>query len=156
MSVLSQVSFFLLRTIATLGPIGHLPKAPGTWGSCAALCAAPWLFLPLHLEARLLVLTVLFLVGGIAAGCFERESKCQDPGQVVIDEVLGQWTTLCFVAQAQWWALLLALVLFRILDICKPWPIRASESWLPGGFSVMIDDFLAGLIAAGLLALGGG
>ncbi|MBU4192212.1 MAG: phosphatidylglycerophosphatase A, partial [Proteobacteria bacterium] len=58
--------------LATLGPIGHFPKAPGTWGSLAAVIAAPWLFLPLPLWGRVAVLVVVFAVGTWACGVAER------------------------------------------------------------------------------------
>ena len=76
--------------IATLGPIGRMPKAPGTWGSLAATCAAPWLFSPLPLAARLAVLALVLLGGAWAAGRAEfvypsPESKVSAPRRSVGD-----------------------------------------------------------------------
>jgi phosphatidylglycerophosphatase A len=105
------------------------------------------------LPIRIALLTVLFFVGAQAAMTCEGHYACKDPGQVVIDELLGQWTSLLFLSSASSWLLGAAFFLFRIFDIIKPWPIRSSEQWLPGGYGVMIDDLLAGLLAAGILFL---
>lgn len=141
----------LLTSLATLGFVGHLPRAPGTWGSLVAVLLAPWAFIPLSLGARILVLAVLFLAGAWACSAAEKTLGRKDPGQAVIDEVLGQWVTFLFLASASFLSLALGFVLFRIFDIMKPFPIRRSETWMPGGYSVMLDDLLAGVYA--LLAL---
>jgi len=138
--------------VSTLGPIGHLPKAPGTWGSLAAVIAAPWIFLPFSPQIRLYILGAIFLVGGLAAHRAEKILGKKDPGIVVIDEVLGQWAcffpfTFQFTGPSVW-HLLIGFALFRAFDILKPWPIRRSETWLPGGFGVMLDDLIAGAYAA--------
>lgn len=141
----------LSRNIATLGPIGHAPKAPGTWGSLAALISAPWLFLPWEWPVRLVLLALVFIAGAWSASACEEQYACKDPGQVVIDELLGQWAALLFVSPDSLWLLIPAFLLFRLLDIVKPWPVRASETWLPGGGGIMIDDLLAGLLAGTIL-----
>ncbi|MDY6850778.1 MAG: phosphatidylglycerophosphatase A [Thermodesulfobacteriota bacterium] len=139
-------------TVSTLGPIGRLPKAPGTWGSLAAMITAPWLFLMFSFQARLLILGALFVLGGLTAHRAEKILDQKDPGCVVIDEVLGQW--VCFfpfsfnLGSANIWHLLIGFALFRAFDILKPWPIRRSENWLAGGFGVMLDDVIAGVYAA--------
>ena len=81
----------------------------------------------------------------------EGHYACKDPGQVVIDELLGQWTSLLFLSSASPWLMCAAFLLFRVLDVIKPWPISASEEFLPSGFGIMIDDLLAGLLAGGIL-----
>ncbi|MFO7803079.1 MAG: phosphatidylglycerophosphatase A [Desulfovermiculus sp.] len=145
---------YIACQIATLGPVGHLPKAPGTWGSLVAVLCAPWLFLPWGLPLRLCILLALFLIGAWSAGHYEGKTGRKDPGQVVIDEALGQWTSLLLVSLCTWWILALAFVLFRLLDVIKPWPIKASEKWLPGGYGVMVDDFLAGIMVGVLVLFG--
>jgi phosphatidylglycerophosphatase A len=137
--------------VATVGPLGNLPKAPGTWCSLAAALFAPLLFFPLPLVLRLVVLAVLFYLGGRAAGRAEEILGEKDPGRVVVDELLGQWLTLLPFYQLGLTDLMVGFALFRVFDIFKPPPIRASENWLPGGYGVMIDDCLAGVYAmAGL------
>jgi phosphatidylglycerophosphatase A len=131
--------------------IGHLKPGPGTWGSVAA--AAIWYF---GLEAAhltgwtVLVLTLagaaaVTWVGIPAATVVERESGGTDPGFVVIDEVAGQWIALA-VARVDVEHALLALLLFRVFDITKPWPARQLER-LRGGWGIMLDDVAAGVYA---------
>jgi phosphatidylglycerophosphatase A len=88
-------------------------------------------------------------IGIPAATRVALESGREDPGHVVIDEVAGQWLTLA-VCRPDWPHALLALGLFRLFDITKPWPIRKLEA-LPGGWGIMLDDLAAGLF--GLIVL---
>lgn len=138
----------IASAIATLGPFGHLPKIPGTWGSLAAVVAAPWLFLPLSLPMRAMVLLIILIVGIWASSRSERVFQCKDPGCVVVDELLGQWLTLFPFAALSPWQLAIGFALFRIMDILKPWPIRLVDCRVPGGLGVMIDDCLAAIPAA--------
>ncbi|EGB13820.1 phosphatidylglycerophosphatase A [Pseudodesulfovibrio mercurii] len=142
----------LAVALATLGPVGHFPKAPGTWGSLAAVVAAPWLFLSLDLPWRLAVLLGVFIVGTWGCGRAEIVMNRKDPGSVVVDELFGQWITLLFFAMPIWY-LAIAFVLFRIFDILKPWPVKWAETAFPGGFGVMLDDGVAGLYALACLHL---
>ena len=144
--------------LATLGPLGRMPKAPGTWGSGAALVVAPWCFMPLPLYARMVALGLILVVGAWAAGRAEKLLGRKDPGCVVVDELLGQWVAFAPFHLAGWSQampldLLELFVLFRFFDILKPWPIRAVDRGVPGGIGVMLDDLLAGLFAAGTFAL---
>mgnify|MGYP006288987673 CR=1 FL=1 len=143
---------YLSVKFSTLGPLGHIPFAPGTWGSVFALLISPWLFMPFSLPVRLLLLITIFVLGAVGAGHAEMLFDQKDPGCVIIDELLGQWVVLLAFNALNFWQLLLGLVFFRIFDIFKPWPVRASETWLPKGWGVMLDDVFAGLYAA--LALG--
>lgn len=130
-----------------LGIAGLAPKAPGTWGTALACAVAPFLFFPLGYAGRAVLLLVLFLAGGLAATRAEHILQQKDPGQVVIDELVGVWLTMLPFQKASFWLVFSAFVFFRIFDIAKPWPVKASENWLPDGFGVMIDDVLAGLYA---------
>ncbi len=139
---------------ARLTPSGLSPKAPGTAGSFFAVLLAPFLFLPFSLPVRLAILGIIFAAGALAATRAEKLLGLQDPGCIVIDELVGQWLAmLClapFSASATWHDaafLLVPFVFFRIFDILKPWPVHASESWLPAGWGIMIDDVFAGLWA---------
>lgn len=133
--------------ISTLWLAGRMSKAPGTWGSFAALLLAPLLFLPLNLGWRVAVLTLVFPLGSLCASRAERMIGGKDPGCVVIDELWGQWIALLPLTNAHPGWMLLAFALFRLFDITKPWPVKASERWLPGGWGIMIDDGWAGLYA---------
>ena len=137
--------------VATFFGAGYLKPGPGTWGSVAAVllwCVAALL---LHLAPNALFLALLggialALVFGIpAATITARESGREDPGFVVIDEVAGQWVAL-LGSPAGWPYALIALVLFRIFDITKPFPVRQLES-LPEGWGIVFDDLGAGLYA---------
>jgi len=147
----------LALTIATLGPVGRLPLAPGTWGSALALVLAPWVFNPLPLSWRLGVLALILAAGTWAAARAEDILGEEDPGCVVVDELLGQWTAFAPFHLAGWsssltggslWEFAILFGLFRLFDIVKPWPIRAVERRVPGGLGVMLDDLVAGLFAA--------
>ncbi|QLA17005.1 phosphatidylglycerophosphatase A family protein [Desulfolutivibrio sulfoxidireducens] len=147
LAVPDRIALFL----ATLGPVGRFPRAPGTAGSAVALLAAPFLFLPLGPWGRLAILAALFAAGFWAATRAERILGRPDPGCVVIDEVLGQWMALLPLSSPDPWAILAGFALFRILDMTKPPPIRQSESWLPRGGGIMLDDALAGGLTALIL-----
>ncbi|MBO4314274.1 MAG: phosphatidylglycerophosphatase A [Desulfovibrio sp.] len=127
-----------------LGPAGLSPKAPGTCGTAVACLLAPLLFLPFSLTGRAAILVAVFFAGAWAATRAERILGRKDPGEVVIDELAGVWLVLLPIASPHWWEIAAAFVLFRIFDIWKPWPVHASESWLPDGYGIMIDDILAG------------
>lgn len=142
----------LALAAATLGPAGRMPRAPGTWGSLASILVAPMLFLPLPLWARIAVVLLVFPLGAWCAGRAERILGGKDPSCVVIDELWGQWIALLVLPSGQPLWLVLAFALFRLFDIAKPWPVRASERWLPGGWGIMIDDGLAGLYALVVLS----
>jgi phosphatidylglycerophosphatase A len=86
-----------------------------------------------------------------AATIAARESGRHDPGFVVIDEVAGQWIAL-LGSPADWKHGLIALVLFRLFDITKPFPARQLER-LPAGWGIVFDDVAAGLYAWGVAAL---
>ena len=134
---------------ATFFGSGLCPVAPGTAGSISALVAAwlivRWLGVPgwaFAVSAAVLIAPAIW-----AAGTLEMRFGEHDPGQVVIDEVLGQWITLAPIINwhaADW---LLAFVLFRIFDIWKPFPVRRLEA-LPGGNGIVADDLMAGVYAA--------
>lgn len=144
-----SLSLFVCR----LGFAGLAPRAPGTCGSIVAALAAPWCFLPLPLLWRVVVLLGIFCLGALAATRVERLLGVKDPGQIVIDELLGMWIVLLPFTAPSWGLIALACALFRICDIAKFWPVRASENWLPEGWGVMIDDVLAGMQALAALWL---
>jgi phosphatidylglycerophosphatase A len=118
-----------------------------------------WTLAGIGLHAHSQTLQFLLLAGiffsialGVpAATIAARESGRHDPGFVVIDEVAGQWITLLF-SPADWRHGLIALVLFRLFDITKPFPIRRLER-LPAGWGIVFDDVAAGLYALGVASL---
>lgn len=131
--------------LATLGPVGRLRPAPGTWGSTAAVIIAAALvqFGGWTLEVATLIICVL---GVRAADIYDREMGSKDASDIVIDEVAGQWITLLVVPlDWRWWVA--GFFVFRLFDILKPGPVRLAER-LPGGYGVMADDIVAGTLAA--------
>ena len=141
--------------LATCGYVGYVPIAPGTFGSAAGLL----LYLVLeHVASAPLTVTVilgLFLVGVWSGTVAERELAGTDPGQVVLDEVVGMLITLAFM-RVNLTGALVGFFVFRLLDVVKPWPSRRFES-LHGGMGIMADDAMAAiygnLLMRGLLAL---
>lgn len=144
-------------TIATFFGAGLGKPGPGTWGSVAALLLWSWAAIGFHLSAQT-VLILLFIgifltvsLGVPAATIAARESGRHDPGFVVIDEVAGQWITLLW-CPLDWRHGLIALILFRLFDITKPFPVRRLER-LPEGWGIVFDDVAAGLYALGVASL---
>lgn len=141
---------FLARAIATWFGCGYWPWGPGTAGSAAAIAIA-WVF---HWSpAQVAMAALIALIPGIwASGMEARLSGREDPGQVVVDEVVGQWITLAGAASIDMKSMALAFVLFRLFDIWKPPPARQFER-LSGGFGIMADDVMAGAYGALILHL---
>jgi phosphatidylglycerophosphatase A len=135
--------------IATVFGCGLFPVAPGTVGSLFGLVSAFLLVHFLGLPPFCLLILALGLVpiGFWSAGIAARMLGKDDPGQVVIDEVLGQWVTLAGAIRVNWKAFVIGFLLFRLFDILKPPPVRNFES-LPGGQGIVADDLMAGLYGA--------
>lgn len=130
-----------------LGPSGLSPFAPGTVGSAVAIALAPIFFMPLPMWMRIVVIAALFCWGSMQITRAEEILGSKDPGEIVLDELVGQWITILPFAALSFWWMVLAFCLFRIFDIAKPFPIKDSEKWLESGWGVMIDDVIAGLYA---------
>jgi phosphatidylglycerophosphatase A len=138
--------------LATWGGTGLLPWAPGTFASLAALPLA-WLLMAAGGIWLLLAATLaVFLLGLWAAERYMAAVGIHDPTAVVIDEIAGQWLTLC-VAALEPLAYVAGFVLFRVFDVLKPWPVSWLDRRVGGGFGVMIDDVGAALYAGGALWL---
>ncbi|HNQ62304.1 MAG TPA: phosphatidylglycerophosphatase A [Bacteroidia bacterium] len=133
------------KLIASAGGIGYLPLAPGTWAAIIALIT--WYFLHhvfVFSPALQLLLVLSALVLGLWSSIRLEGEWGKDPSQIVMDEWVGMWIT-CLFLPASLEILLIALVVFRILDIWKPLFIRSAEK-LKGGIGVMMDDVLAGIL----------
>ena len=144
----SRLSFLHPASLlATWFGSGLLPKAPGTWGSLAALPFAaliiylggPWALLAASLFA--------YAVGLWASERYAAAMGLKDPGAVVIDEVAGQWLALV-PACLDPVAFGIGFILFRLFDVMKTWPANVLERKLPGGLGIMSDDMIAGFYAA--------
>ncbi|HZC44053.1 MAG TPA: phosphatidylglycerophosphatase A [Acidobacteriaceae bacterium] len=143
--------------LATCFGVGFLRPAPGTWGSGVGLllwlAAAHWLHpSPMYLALGTAVGAILVLLAGIpASSTVAREAAIEDPGFVVLDEVVGQWIAL-IAAGTRTWEWLLAFALFRVFDILKPPPARQFDR-MHGGFGIMMDDVAAGIYAMAVVWL---
>ncbi len=169
----SGIVDYVALAMTTWG-VGYGPIAPGTWGSMVGVIlylAVGWLdgaegsYLLQHgfraeqassiVWAENGILFVVFCLIGIwAAGRSIPILGDEDPSEAVVDEVIGQLITLCFVPFGIAWPFVLAgFLLFRLFDIWKPYPIDALQI-LPGGIGVCADDILAGVYAGVCLAVG--
>ncbi len=138
----------LLRSMTTLGRLGHANTAPGTVGSIASALVLYWPF------AVLPGLLDLLLVVAVCAGCaiiLILADPQEDESCIVIDETAGVALALYF-CHASFTHAFLALFLFRVFDILKPGPIRSLERWQPPWLGIYADDMGAGLVA-GLSAM---
>jgi len=131
------------KHIATLGPVGFVPKAPGTWGTLAALVVLALLKPSTPILILMVVATVV--VGTVAAGRAEIALGQTDSGHIIIDEVAGYFISMLFLPQTVFY-FAASFVLFRIFDVLKPPPVRQLQE-LHGGIGVMADDVAAGVIA---------
>jgi phosphatidylglycerophosphatase A len=138
---LSRVHPALL--VASVGGVGYIPFAPGTFGSAAGLVL--WMVLPAAPLVQMLAIAIVFLAGAWSGSVAERHFGRTDPGQVVIDEVAGMLITL-FMNPVRWRGALAAFLLFRLFDVIKPFPANRLER-LPGGLGVMADDAMAAVYA---------
>jgi phosphatidylglycerophosphatase A len=137
-----SVNRIALAISTSLG-VGYVPFAPGTFGSAAGLVL--WALLPASPAVQAAAIVLLFVVGSWSGSVAERHFQRTDPGQVVIDEVLGMLITL-FLNPVGWVGAGAGFLLFRAADIVKPYPANRLER-LPGGIGVMADDAMAAVYA---------
>lgn len=134
----------VLTLIASGLYLGFLPLAPATFGSLWALPI--WYFLRGNTVAYVAVTFVILVLGIIISAELTRSEE-SDPRYIVIDEIVGLLIAISPLVKFDWRLFLIAFLLFRILDIIKPFPIRQSER-IGSGIGVMIDDVFAGGYAA--------
>ena len=125
---------------------GLAPKAPGTFGTIAAIPLVCLLAYSTTLTGYVLVTLLASLIGIWLCGKTAHDMMVHDDSSIVWDEIAGLLITMIAVP-LNWQTLLLGFVLFRILDILKPWPISYLDARVHGGFGIMIDDILAGVFA---------
>ena len=132
----------LLKNIATLGFIGYLPKAPGTFSTFVALLFFALLkpTIPVHIFLIIFVTAI----GTIASSRAERILNEKDSSHIVIDEFAGYALSVLLLPHTLLY-LVVSFLLFRFFDILKPFPIRWIERTVPGGYGVMADDLAAGM-----------
>ena len=162
---------FAALALTTFG-VGYIPGAPGTYGSAVAVViylAIAWFetgaashgvlsgtnpaFIgAFHYAVNSILLAVLCLAGIWASSRTIAIFGREDPSQAVVDEVMGQLITFCFIPFGLGWPFVLGgFLLFRLFDIWKPYPVRTLEM-LPGGLGICADDIVAGVYAGICLA----
>jgi phosphatidylglycerophosphatase A len=135
----------LVEHFVTVGGLGRLPKAPGTFGTLAGIPLAYGLALAgptVYLVATLVILVFSIFVCEI----YERHTAKHDSQHIVIDEVVGFLIAFAWLPFT-WQSVLAAFVAFRFFDVLKPYPISVLDARVKGGLGVMIDDVAAGLAA---------
>lgn len=140
----------VFKVIATLGPIGYIPIAPGT--AASAVSCLLYIILKPDTYSLITVTLLLFIIGTTASTRTEAALGEKDSSSIVIDEFAGYPVSVFWIPFSPEIALL-SFLLFRVFDILKPPPIRYVERRLRGGFGVMFDDILAGLYTNLLLRL---
>ncbi|MEO1008124.1 MAG: phosphatidylglycerophosphatase A [Planctomycetota bacterium] len=149
----------------TVGGLGHLRPAPGTWGSLPPAALAGVLGLALGLgsdgaiRVAMLACAIVFSLACVVLGDrAEARFGKKDPGQVVADETAGMALTIALMPPLGGGAgalgsALLAFLMFRGFDILKPWPANIVQR-TPGGWGILLDDLVAGVQAAAFLWIG--
>lgn len=133
---------FVLKYIATLGFIGYLPFAPGTFGSLAAF--AFYVFLKPNTFSHILILCLLIPIGVVSSHYTEKFLDFKDSRHIIIDEFCGYLFSMVLLPFSYTDAVI-AFFLFRFFDILKPFPIKKIESILSGGKGIMADDMMAAI-----------
>jgi len=124
---------------------GAAPKAPGTFGTIAAI-PLYLLLQPLTPIYYLLVLLAMSIFGVWLCHRAPEDMGLHDHPGIVWDEWVGFLITM-WLAPTGWIWLLAGFILFRFFDIFKPWPIHLLDEHIPGGWGIMVDDILAGIYA---------
>lgn len=125
---------------------GHAPKAPGTFGTLAAI-PVYWLVHDMTVISYLTLVAVMFLVGIWICHVTAHDMGVHDHPGIVWDEIVGYLVTMTAAPWAWQW-LLVGFLWFRFFDILKPWPIRWFDRQVSGGLGIMLDDLVAGVFAA--------
>lgn len=135
----------LVILLATFFGSGKLPKSPGTWGTIATIPLWYLLAKNLHVVTYMIVTLLLCVAAILIAQAYENMTNTHDSKEIVIDEVVGFLITMTWLPMT-WQSLVAGFVLFRLIDITKPPPIRQLDQKVKGGVGVVIDDIAAGVV----------
>ena len=125
---------------------GAAPVAPGTFGTLAGMIIY-WFLPTMDSYAYAIGLVVAAVLGVWLCGKTSSDLGVHDHGGIVWDEFVGYWITMFMAPTGIQWALI-GFVLFRLFDIIKPWPIKWIDQKVHGGLGIMLDDVIAGILAA--------
>ena len=138
-----------IHLIATLGGVGKIPFAPGTWGSLFSFVLFIFLshYIDMHLVVLFVILFSIWICEKASADLLEK-----DHSSIVIDELAGMWVALLpalyMTSQTSRTSYaVLAFIFFRIFDIWKPFPISYFDTNFKNGFGIVLDDLIAGVLA---------
>ena len=122
---------------------GHSPVAPGTVGTAVGVIIfLPILGMPLSFQIGFVILS--FFLGVWITARVARDMGIKDPPEIVFDEFVGIWVAL--LGMKNLFLIVPAFIIFRLLDIFKPWPISFFDREIRGGWGIMLDDLAAGAI----------
>lgn len=141
----------LIIQLATFFGAGRLPKSPGTWGTLATI-PLWYLLAQLHAIPYMVVVLLLCIAAILIAQAYENLTSTHDSKEIVIDEVVGFLITMTWLPMT-WQSLVAGFILFRIVDIVKPPPIKQLDRQVKGGVGVVIDDIAAGIVCNIILQL---
>ena len=130
---------------------GLSPWAPGTAGTVIAIPLYV-LISSLHTSFYLAITALVSLIGIWVCSYTSKKLNGHDHPAIVIDEIAGYFITMIMAPEGWLWVLI-GFILFRIFDIFKPWPISWIDKKVRGGFGIMLDDIVAGIVALILLQL---
>lgn len=133
--------------------VGAIPFAPGTFGTLLAACFYS-LILDFSFSTRLIITLLLTIVAIIICGKVSRNIKIHDHPGMCLDEFPGFFVAMLFAPQTMK-GLIIAFILFRIFDILKPWPINWIDKNIHGGFGMVFDDVVAGIVVALIFIVSG-
>lgn len=139
----------LALLVTTFFMVGLLPKAPGTWASLAAVFAYG-LFAEMIWQHQAQIIIITMLLGVWCLHIVQKKIGPRDDGRFVIDEVVGMWIGVAtFPFEWQW--MLVGFLIFRALDIWKPFPTRHIDRRMHGAWGVMLDDVICGLYTLAIM-----
>lgn len=138
--------------VATGLGTGLSPVAPGTVGSVLAVLIWWFAIAPASILVQVAVALAAFGIGVLVVDRVVERYRLGDEPAIVWDEIAGCWLALAVVPKSLPWVVA-AFALFRLADIAKPWPVSWADRSVKGGLGVMLDDLIAGLLVAALLAI---
>lgn len=135
--------------VVTFFMVGLLPKAPGTWAAATAI-GLYGLFADLIWQQQAQIIIATMLIGVWCTHIVQNKIGPKDDGRFVIDEVVGMWIGVASFP-FQWTWMLFGFIVFRALDIWKPFPTRHIDRQMHGAWGVMLDDVICGIYTLGIL-----
>lgn len=144
-----EISKAFVKILASGFGLGFLPKFPGTWGTLLGIPLFWWVAYRQDLSSMLFIFFFTF-ASVIIAELASPQFNSVDSPHIVIDEVAGYLVTVVWLPRT-WQTVVFGFIIFRILDISKPGPIRFIERRLKGGLGIVMDDVVAGIIGNILL-----